>query len=483
MLALSFIALLIFATLGIYDRPQNDDYYYLADRGVTPHDNFNWQSNGRLASLVSYYLLYPLPHILQLAPGFSIILLVMSLAVFLSAILRWINNKKNTRDLWLISITAASCASVAILFMLPGIYATFYWFAALPPHTWSFCFALLYVGILLHRLLIKRWPLHVDVIVFLLVSFIVGTFYEAASLILICASVITLILLYWRRIEGPLRVAWLSTVGSILSLAFLFLSPGAIRRRELSATTNHDTMLQRILQLPDVLFHNYFVTLPHYLQNPELLLVLVAAGMMIGLFFIPKKLSFRSTLNWSAITIAGAFIFISIDMCVVWVGLNEVQAVREYFSLVLGLAIAAILVGIFIGLHSSGHPSPFRRGVSAGVAVSIMVVILLLNFAYIPDMRIFRGGIINYAHLWDKRDKYIRLQAKSGTCHIRTYALLINGSWYVKAGKGNWVGGGAMHHYYKLPGNDKTWCSIYSTHNIRIWDTKYYEDPSRLYNP
>lgn len=460
LIVLSGAGLLILAALGQYSRPQNDDFLYLAANSPTSHSNFDWHSNGRLMSLMSYFLVYPLPHALQIMPALTLLLFVASLAIFFVGLLKW-QSEKITTDEILIAIAGASCIALASCLMLPSLYASFYWFAAVPPHTWSFCLVIGYAGLVLYRLQAKdAWPLYLDILLFLLLPFLASTLYEAAAALLVVISCFAIAKHHHGKPMQKLKISGLSLFGSLTGLAYLFLSPGALRRQNLTVTTHHDTMITRIVHLPSVIAHNFFDTLPRYLQHPELLLVMFLFGLLIGLWLLPRRRNIYDTAKHATFIIIAGLFFVMSDMCVVWVGLQETQTVREYFSLIVGLSLISLLIGIVVGQFLGNIKLPLTVKVIKITAVVCLTSLVIANLAYIPALVRFRSGIVGYANLWDTRDTQLRHQVTNGSCHIQTYGLVINGLWHMQKRQSYWVNSG-VSDYYGVAQNGKT-CRIYA---------------------
>lgn len=477
LLFISLLTLLFFSFLGIYDRPQNDDFYYLAKTGITPHDNFNWLTNGRIVSLISYYFLYPLPYIIQIAPFLTIVLIFTATTCFIFGILYWLTHE-SAKNLLLVSASGAGVASVGSILLLPGMFAAIYWFIALPPHTWSFCFLILYIGLLTVRLSQQKTfsPIR-DLTVFLLLPAAIGTMYEAVALLLIASSATALCICVLKKKRTHTLVSLLSLVGSMTSLCILLFSPGAMRRRSLSKDINDSGMIDRLLELPAALLHDLTSVVPNYIQHIEFTLVIVLVGVALAVTS-NTSIDVRKFLLRVLYIICGTTIFILCDMSVVWIGLGEHYAVREFFSLSIALSICSLLIGITLGQYLKTY-TKIKKIDMRYIVLTLCGLSLLITSSqmfYVPFLKNTYVSMSSYATQWDSRDKYVKNNISEGACMIPVKSFVISGLWHPKKNPYYWVNN-AISNYYGTSQNGSR-CRIYAKDTVWMFPkTEVFELP------
>ena len=443
--ALSLLALLFLAALGVFVKPGADDLYYLPYNGNPAYYTFHFL-NGRITSILLYGLLYPVPGALQIVPALGIALLLGSFYIFYTAALRPYLRKKIAKEV-IFSLSAFS--SLISILTLPGIYSSFYWFAAAPVHTWSIACALLFLGVtirLVRSTQLRWWHL----CLYGLGSVIAGCLAELGAAALFAIACGTLLLGILRKRRSALIVGLTLLVGALTSLVTLFFSPGAVSRRAHVSDVSNVSLLESLQQLPGALIDNISL-LPHYVQNPSLLLIgfLVVATLTLATPLGNLRLKQRSIVCSALFVVLLSIGYSTMNVTVLWLGLHENQPVRSYFSTTLTLTLLSVILGMLAGLSLKQtrhmHKTVFT------ISASVLILIFgSLNQAFIPTLTSFSSSITQRYEAWNTREATIETTLRKDNCKTKIPALPVRGMWTEGEDSSYWVNG-SIATYYHLP--------------------------------
>lgn len=438
------LGLLYFASLGIFVRPATDDMFYTTFDGSQPTYNFHFL-NGRLSAILLYGLLYELPLFLKIVPLISILILFIGYVIFSNALVKRIFRKD---DVGIITLLFASLGSIVTCMILPGLYVSMFWFAAVPVHTWSFGLILIYLGFIMdHQSTLMRKP-WVRFLVYFLFPLSIGSLYEAAAASILIVSIITAGLAMYRKIRPLINVALYGTVSSLIGLGILFFSPGAIKRRQWVSKVTDSSGTERINQLPSIIWDNLTDLTPHLLQNKIALVIMLITVAMVTAKYSNINFSLRRLLQACVLVATLTLAYIMLNITIIWIGLGEPQPVRSYFSTSLTLTIFTLLMGIIIGQILLRY-STFIKKFKYFHILLILSVALLFFGALVPYAADSTHELKIYAKEWDRRDLQMKTIVKESHCTVAVEPVPIKGMWVMSNRPSYWVND-AMARYYKL---------------------------------
>jgi len=344
----------------------------------------------------------------------------------------------------LLSTSTASVAALSSMFIVPSFYASFYWFAAAPPHTWSISLTLMYLGLLINRQHAKEGGWWQDGLLFFIFPLFTGMLYESAALLLILISAIPLVYARVQNAKMPSRPLWLGLGASIISLLLLLFSPGAISRRH--ATTHHG-LLERLPGYPSELWHSLSSLTFGPTHNLTILLITFACGLLISLFAFKKFVSAKKALAYSLTVIVLAAATIAVNATAIWFGMGVPLMIRSYFLTAAVLIIAAILIGVFAG-QAAKQLSRYGRRAVTGAAIVLAVAVFISGLAYLPYARHMRGQMVDFSKSWDARNQEIvTATSQKQRCLVPVTAISIYGVDHISTNSSFWLNGEVDHYY------------------------------------
>lgn len=454
---MSMLGLLFLVCLGYFVRPGADDLYYTTFDGSEPHFTYHFL-NGRITSIILYGLLYQVPHSLQLIPLISFSILFVSLFVLIRAIIR---PHLPPNQLIFSTLSSTALLAIATSILLPGLYVSLYWFAAIPVHTWSICLSLLYLGLAIEYSRQPNQPLWKLVSIFFVGAIVVGCLGEFAATTLFLVACGFIGRSFIRKHTASFKIGLILLLSSLTSLAVLFFSPGAISRRQRVDSANPQGTLDLIAQLPHVIWQNIQLT-PRLLDNWHVLIALIlVVAILIALSPLTKNISLKTALLTTLVVGAISVAYELMCIAVIWIGLHEPQPLRSYFSTTIALILLAATVGVLLGIAIKHRWQPDIRLSPRLLSIGASLAVLISGAFYVPYLANFGANTIARAQAWDNRSKLIDGPVRQSLCEIPINPLPIKGMWVESADSSYWVNQ-SLAIYYGLPCNPHT--------NNQFWD-------------
>lgn len=457
-LGLCLVSLVYLLCLSPYARPVHDDFYFLTPLGsATPQSNWGyWNRNGRLTDTAIYSLLYPVPHIIQLTP---IVTIMLVFAGFFSVAYALLKHYSKIQEVRLLSVTTASLLTLTAVMTAPSIYASFYWLAGGVPHTWAAALVLIYIGLVLARLKKSTGPkIWKDIGAFFILPLVIGDAYESASLTIIALSVSIIVFIYWKKIKVDWRVLWFSLTAGLGGLLIELFSPGALDRQK--ATTGGG-MINRLPGIPGDLWQHWTSILPHTLLNKSMFVILFLIGLLIGLFLLKRRFSIRSSLYLALTTVAACVMVVSVNIAAQWLAMGAPLQVRSYFTATAWIALGCLLVGVV-----AGQAFISKQKLLAYLSFIFILAMLTLNQGFMPYLNNVRTEFTSFSNVWDSSNTYVTQAVSRKQCRIPISSIDINGTANVQPNIRYWMNN-EIDHYYSIRKKVGHKCGVVSNGAVR----------------
>ena len=290
--------------LAPYVRPLQDDFwYYRIDSANSFRDSVQTQYgwSGRLTSSTFFVLI----------GGFQLYWLVPIIGIGLLAFLGFriaslLLEKmpiKDRKGRYVFLCALLSALPVGLFLATPSPYSTYYWLSAAPVHLWSYALLGIIGTYLYERLTknrgIQRWK---DTITFIALV-LTGLMSEMAALTIIIVSAVILLHGLILKRDRLYRIGLL--LSGIISLGFLYFSPGSLHRR----AAEHTTSLTDVMpQFKHVIKENVLHLFSTGITHKSVLILALLAGVIVGLALLRTTLKRMTAVASVTLAIIGVLI-------------------------------------------------------------------------------------------------------------------------------------------------------------------------------
>lgn len=433
----SLIGLLFLIAVGAFIRPGADDLYYTSYDGSQPYYTLYFL-NGRITTILLYWILYSLPFGLQIIPLLGISLLLFSFYMLIRAVLSYtLLPKKYTQ---IVAFSMASLLTLLICALLPGLYVSLYWFAAAPVHTWSVIFSILYVGLTLKYSQKHKPSLLLLFLIFIIGAVAVGCLGEIAMMALGLIGLVTFVTGYICKNKNSLKIGCMLLLSSVLSFIVLFFSPGAISRRQRVEDANTISTLEMVMQLPKVILDNIAMSIEYFEYWYILIFIIAISTLTVKLLPIEPIAPMRKVYKTVFMLICAVIVFNISCISLIWIGLHEPQPLRSYFATTIALVFICVILGVAAGLRI--------KEFKITKATQLFTILTLIAVAIsIPPLYSFGSGVIDRAKAFDERGRYIDNEVRASNCTLPIKALPVKGMWVESSEPTYWVNQSIAIHY------------------------------------
>lgn len=422
------VVLFYIVALGIYIRPMSDDFAFLgAVNTLSGIDylKFVFSANGRVTALVSYFIGYSIPLFLIFVPLLGTVLLYFGLLKFIDSLFHALNLKSPkivTLTLPLIIITASY-----LLIITYGLYASTFWFASAPVHTWSYAILFMYIGFVIDALHNKfKYSKPKIFLLFILLPFMAATLNETTAILAIVVSGISVLYAIRYKITNMLNY-FIGLASSFAGLLTLYFAPGAIARRAVFENRYDYSFIHRAINTPSYIFDDVTNNLAMALKNEEILFVVLGLSIFIGTM-IKGKIKLKQIL----LTVAGV-LFILCTLYFVNTGIlyfmteRPIVPLRMYLLPALIYSISVMIFGLFIGVYSNVL-SNYRRGILVGASLMLVFLPILHSYANVStDLTNLQTALKTRKIHFDYRSNYIYDKLDNNICLVNVETLKILG--------------------------------------------------------
>jgi len=408
------VAALYILSTGYLIRPYNDDLNFAARDNLWESIVFWYNWSGRFTSLTIYILsgAFDLP-LLSLVPYVSFVLLGGGLYYLLSSMVCASNGSlKNWQGL---VITLSIVFPVLLFFIVPYSYASMFWFAAVPLHSWSYGLSLFFFGYLIRIKIRNRRPSAIHRLLEFFAVLVFAMFGEYATL-LAMGGLVVMPLLLKADLRKYVKRIWHMAAALVVGMYALMFAPGVITRNQVLESTPKVGVVDAV-QATLIHAHTLLVS---FSNHSKLLLILLLGGMMVALVWRKATLlSVKSAAVMAALAMLIASIVVLSDIFLPLYAYRDPTLLLYRAMLPAAMAVIAVtmLLGWIIGnlsLRSSfvRESTTFFGGLTLGMMLGLALVSVPHYFQVARDFKAFYA---NRADIYDRRESYIKAQSSMPT--------------------------------------------------------------------
>jgi hypothetical protein len=328
--------------------------------------------------------------------------------------------------------------------------------------TWSFCFLLIYLAVMMNPAIKKPREKLGIILFYAILPILLCLTYETVALLLVLVSILLVthdIRRKTKRLEKHPHRALL--IASVVGLLLLFLSPATGDRASNVDISTNLNFADRIVALPQMLWQNLILT-PQIFPNLSVLFVIFTGTILLLRFYGIKHVA----LSTAHIITACSIILISVisiallDSALIWLGTGEIGPLRGYFIPTFLLIIATVLIAsiLYRGFFARVNGAGVYHFID-GFNVAISIMILVCAGFYFPYLHHQYSYMRTNATVWDVRDKYLKSKANTDTCKVYSPVLWMPGVADIQPSHSNWINE-SIRTYYGIE-KDGVECGIY----------------------